>query len=117
MLRTMKSRMKIAVICAVVVSCATATACAGSSVSGESGGCRQDVRGVAGVIHPETSELRCAVINELIYAIPSEPQGYLVEGESPDLLWKCRLYAAKGHSVLLSCSHHQKHFSVVKDSS
>jgi len=73
-----------------------------------------EIRGVGGKVQPETSGLTCAKVKEIIGSVPSEPQGYVVISESPHLLWKCRLNAAKGHSVLLGCIHHRKHFSIVK---
>lgn len=92
------------------------SACAGSvALGGETIGCRQDIRGVKGIIRPETSKLRCDAINEIIFGMPSEPQAYSIFGDSPHLLWQCRLYPVKGHSVLLRCSNKEKHFSVVKE--
>lgn len=89
--------------------------CADSATLGEgTSGCRQEVRGEAGVIRPETSRLRCAAINEMLFGIPSEPQAYSILGESPRLLWKCRLYPASAQRVLLRCQHHQRHFTVVR---
>lgn len=77
-------------------------------------GCRQEVRGEAGVIRPETSRLGCAAINEMLFGIPSEPQVYSILGESPSLLWKCRLYPASAPRVLLRCQHHKRHFTVIR---
>jgi hypothetical protein len=92
-----------------------ASSCAGSSAPEvETTGCRQDIRGISGEIRTETSKLSCDAINALISAIPSAPQAYSIMGESPPLLWNCRLYAAKGHTVLLRCTHDAEHFSIVK---
>ena len=77
-------------------------------------GCRQEVRGEAGVIRPETSRLSCAAINEMLFGIPSEPGPYSILGESPRLLWKCRLYPASAQRVLIDCQHHKRHFAVVR---
>lgn len=113
----MSVRRMITLIAVGVTLSIIASACAGSSAPEvETIGCRQDIRGVTGVIRPETSGLGCSAINELIFGIPSEPQGYSILGESPRLLWQCRLYATRGHSVLLQCSHQARHFSVVKGS-
>lgn len=110
----MKIRVIISLTLAVAV-CVVADACAGSPVSEESGGCGMDLHGVAGVIRPESSDLTCETIkDDLLDAIPSKPQSFVIIGSSPHLLWKCQLYAAKTHPVLLQCSHHRKHFSVVK---
>jgi hypothetical protein len=80
----------------------------------DTSGCRQEVRGEAGVIRPETSRLSCAAIDEMLFGIPSEPQAYSILGESPRLLWKCRLYPASAQRVLLRCQHHKWHFTVVR---
>lgn len=85
-----------------------------STVAGDPSVCRQDVLGAAGKIRPETSGLSCAAIDELTFGIPSEPQAYSIMGRSPQLLWNCRLYAAREHSVLLRCRHREKHFTFVK---
>jgi hypothetical protein len=101
---------------AATMLCIVADSCAGAAppVLGESHGCATVIHGVAGMVRPEISSLSCAAIRQLIYALPSEPQRFLLEGESPSLLWKCRLYSAKRHALLLGCEHHRKHFSVVK---
>lgn len=89
--------------------------CAGSlAPEAEPSGCRQDIAGVPGVIQTETSKLNCTAINELISAVPSEPQAYSIMSESTHLLWNCRLYAPKGHAVLLRCTHNTQHFSIRK---
>lgn len=79
--------------------------------------CRREIRGVTGVIRPETSKLSCAVIDELTFGLPAEPQAYLIGGESPGMNWKCRYYSPAAKSVLLRCSYRQKHFSIVKEAS
>ncbi len=91
------------------------TACGRSAAPAvETTGCRLDIRGVAGLIQVETSKLSCDSINRLISAIPSEPQAYSIVGESPHLLWNCRLYAAKGHTDLLRCAHNAERFTIKK---
>lgn len=98
---------------AVLVVCVLASACAGSAVSAVSHGCQEEVwEGVPGLVQPETSGLTCDAIKELIKVRPSEPQSFLVQGAH--LQWKCQMNSPKGHTVLLRCAHHQKHFSVVK---
>lgn len=79
-----------------------------------SGGCQHRIRGVATVIRPETSRLSCVAIHKLIFGIPSEPQSYLIMGEAPHLLWKCRFYGVKSGPVLLQCQHHERRFSIDK---
>jgi hypothetical protein len=98
-------------------------ACGSSSVhadhsSGHSeggSGCRTYVRGVLRQILPESSDLSCSEIDDLINGIPSEPGVESIIGGSPRLLWKCRFYAAKeAPPLLLRCQHHDRRFSVVK---
>lgn len=86
-------------------------------VEGGTSGCRQEVLGKAGVIRPETSRLSCTAINEMIDSFPSEPQAYLIQGESPPLLWKCRFYGTEQGSVFLRCENDKRHFSIVKGAS
>jgi len=81
---------------------------------GGGSGCRQEIRGVTGVIRTETSKLSCADINNLTSGIPSEPEAYLIEGDSPRLFWKCRFYGTDMGSLLLRCQHDKRHFSIVK---
>lgn len=81
---------------------------------GDTSGCRQEVLGEAGVIRPETSRLSCTAINRMIDSIPSEPQAYLLQGEAPRLLWKCRFYGTEQGSVLLRCENDKRYFSIVK---
>jgi len=50
----------------------------------------------------------------MIDGIPSESQAYLIESESPRLLWKCRLYPASEQRVFLRCQHDKGHFTVVR---
>lgn len=103
----------IILICAVLVVCVTCSACGASAMS--SGSCREEVQGVAGVIRPETSSLSCAQIKELIEVRPSEPGGFVAIGEEPHRLWKCQVYVPKKSRVLLSCTHHQENFGIVKN--
>lgn len=107
----------ISVFIAAIMVCAVGDACAGSpGLVGTSGGCHEEIwEGVPGLVRPETSTLTCTAVKKLIKFRPSEPQSFLVSDELSKLRWKCQLYPAKGHSVLLRCTHHQKHFSVVKD--
>jgi hypothetical protein len=92
-------------------------ACAGSATpAGGVTDCRQEIRGVTGKIRPETSELGCTAISELIFGIPSEPEAYSIMGQSPRLLWNCRLYAANKLPVLLRCQHRKRHFTINKSS-
>jgi hypothetical protein len=106
---------KIGLICVVLVASVTSSACAGSPMLREPGGCGMLIRGVTGVVRPESSNLTCAAVKEIIDSVPSKPQKYLVISESPHLLWKCQLYPVKAQGVLLRCAHRQKHFSIVKD--
>jgi hypothetical protein len=100
-------------ISTVLVLCVLASACAGSAVSAVSHGCQEEVwEGVPGMVHPETSGLTCDAIKELIEVRPSEPESFLVQGAH--LQWKCRLNSPQGHTALLRCAHHRKHFSIVK---
>jgi len=101
----------IILVCAVLLACVTCSACGASAMS--SGGCREEVQGVVGVIRPETSSLSCAQIKKLIEVRPNEPGGFVVIGEEPRRLWKCEVYVPKKSRVLLSCTHHQEHFSIV----
>jgi hypothetical protein len=110
----MKRGRRIATVCAVVVACALCSACAEPAISQESGGCHEEVQRTAGVIQPETSGLSCAQIKKLIEVQPSEPGGFLLSGDEPHRTWKCRIYVPQKSKVLLGCTHHQKHFSVVK---
>lgn len=103
---------RIALVCAVVITCAMCSACADPAISRESG-CHDEVQEVAGVIRPETSGLSCAQIKKLIEVQPSDPGGFLVIGEEPHRLWKCRIYVPKKSKVSLGCTHHQEHFSVI----
>lgn len=105
------------VLISAIMMCAGGVACAGSPGLVEtSTGCHEEIwEGVPGVVRPETSGLTCTAIKELIKYRPSEPQGFLVSNESSNLRWKCQLYPAKAHLILLQCAHHQKHFSVAKD--
>lgn len=90
-------------------------ACGGAGVpAGELTGCRQEIRGVTGIIRPETSKLGCAAINDLVSSIPAEPENYLIRSDSPRLFWKCRYYGTEQGSVILRCEHDKSHFSLVK---
>jgi predicted small secreted protein len=77
-------------------------------------GCQRKISGVTGVTRPETSKLSCAAINNLVSSIPSEPENYLISGDSPRLLWKCRFYGTEQGSVLLRCENDKRHFGIVK---
>lgn len=114
-MQAMRFGRRIAVICAVVVACATCSACADPAMSMESSGCHEEVQGIAEMIRPETSGLGCAQIKKLIEVRPSEPGGFVAIGEEPHRLWKCQVYVPKKSRVLLSCTHHQEHFGIVKD--
>lgn len=93
-------------------------ACAGlERPAGDVPECQREIRGVTATIRPETSKLSCAEIDELVFALPDEPQAYLIEGESPGMQWKCRLFSTEAKSVLLRCSYHRKHFSYIKSTS
>lgn len=83
-------------------------------VGGNTSGCRQEVLGEAGVIRPETSRMSCTAINKMFDSIPSEPQAFLMQGESRLLLWKCRFYGTDQGSVLIRCESDKRHFSIVK---
>lgn len=104
------------VLIAAIMVCVWSDACAGSpALVGTAGGCHEEVwERVPGLVRPETSNLTCTAIKELIKFRPSEPQGFLVSDESSNLRWKCRLYPAKGHLVLLRCARRRRHFSIVK---
>jgi hypothetical protein len=70
---------------------------------------------VLGRILPETSDLNCAEIDDLIFGIPSEPGVNYIQDGSPRLLWKCSLYGEQEAPPLLyRCQHHKRHFSIVK---
>lgn len=79
--------------------------------------CQREIRGVTAAFQPETSKLSCAEIDELIFALPAEPQVFFISGESPGVRWKCRFYSPESHSVLLRCSYRQRHFSIVNSTS
>lgn len=90
-------------------------ACGGPVISaGEVSGCRPEIRGVSGLIRPETSGLNCGAINRLTFGMPSEPQAYSILSDSPRLLWNCRFYGVEEQAVLLRCQHDKKQFSIVK---
>jgi len=77
-------------------------------------GCQREISGASAVTRPETSRLSCAAINNLVSSIPSKPENYLIEGDSPHLNWKCRYYGTEQGTVLLRCEHDDRHFSIVK---
>jgi len=79
--------------------------------------CRRDIRGVTGVIRPETSKLTCTEIDSLTFGLPAEPESYLIEGDSPGMHWKCRFRLPEEQAVLLRCVYRQKHFSIVDEAS
>jgi len=81
---------------------------------GVTSGCQREYAGVKGVDRPETSRLSCAAIDKLIDTMPSEPETFLVSGDSSRLLWKCRFYGVEEQPVLLRCQHDAKQFSIVK---
>lgn len=80
-------------------------------------GCQQEIDGVTAVTRTETSKLSCAAINDLVSSIPSEPEKYLIQGDSPRLLWKCSWYGTEQGSVLLRCRNGKRHLSIVKAAS
>ena len=77
-------------------------------------GCERQIDDLASKTRTETSKLSCAAINDLVSAIPGEPENYLIRGDSPRLLWKCSYFGAEQGSVLLRCEHDKRHFSIVK---
>jgi hypothetical protein len=110
-------------ICVSVALGVVAGACGGASVDaqGSSGhaeggsGCHTYIRGVLRRILPETSDLSCTTIDDLITGIPSEPGVESILGGSPQLLWKCRFYGEQeAPPLLLRCQHHKRQFSIVK---
>ena len=80
-------------------------------------GCRREISGVTVVTRTGTSKLSCAAINNLVSSIPSEPENYLIRGDSPRLFWKCRFYGTDQGPVLLRCGTDNRHFSIVKSTS
>jgi len=70
---------------------------------------------VASKTRTETSKLNCAAINDLVSSIPSEPDNFLIQGDSPRLLWKCSYFGTEQGSLLLRCENDKRHFSIVKD--
>ena len=78
-------------------------------------GCQHEISGASAVTRPGTSRLSCAAINNLVSSIPSKPENYLIEGDSPHLKWKCRYYGTEEGTVLLRCEHDIRHFSIVKE--
>lgn len=128
-MQSLVSRRLVSLICVSVTLGVASGACGGGSghavgsVQGVSGstqakggsGCHKYIHGVFGRILPETSDLNCAAIDDLTFAVPSEPSVEYVQGESPRLLWKCRLYGEQeAPPLLLRCQHHRRHFSIVK---
>ena len=123
-MQSLPSRQLIGLICVSVALGVASGACGGgASVQAVSGpahaeggsGCHKYIHGVLGRILPETSDLNCAAIDDLTFAVPSEPSVEYVQGESPRLLWKCRLYGEQeAPPLLLRCRHHKRHFSIVK---
>lgn len=111
----MPAKRIISMIIVSIALCLFVGACADPrALVGKSSGCQREIRGAVGVNRPETSKLNCGAINELTFDLPSEPEAYLVMGESPRLLWKCRFYGPDAEKVLLRCAHHARHFSIVK---
>lgn len=85
------------------------------AVAGGAGSsCQREYAGATGVDMPETSRLSCASINNLTSSSPSEPEAFLIRGDSPRLLWKCRFFGAEARRVVLRCEHDQRHFSIIK---
>lgn len=92
-----------------------ATACGASADSTALGprGCDQTVLGTPGKIRPESSGLSCAAIKKLLSSVPAEPGGFLLSGESPDVVWKCNLYSARS-ADLVSCQRGLRKFRIVR---
>ena len=111
----MPAKRIISLIIVGIALCAFFGACADPrALVGKSSGCQREIRGAVGVNRPETSKLNCKDINGITFSLPSEPDVYLVMGESPKLLWKCWFYGTDAEKVLLRCEHHARHFSIVK---
>jgi hypothetical protein len=68
-------------------------------------GCERQIDDVASKTRTETSKLNCAAINDLVSSIPSEPEDFLIRGDSPRLLWKCSHYGTEQGSLLLRCEN------------
>jgi len=98
----------VAVALAVVV-----VAGCGSGAAADDGGCDQSVRGVAGVIHPETSKLSCSEIRSIIQFIPTTPGAFIVESKAPRLSWDCVLYG-RSSQTLIRCHRPRRAFSVIR---
>jgi hypothetical protein len=94
----------------LLAGCADPREVAGVGVTG----CMRQIDNVASKIRTETSKLNCAAINDLVSSIPGEPENYLIQGDSPRLLWKCSYFGTEQGSVLLRCEHDKRHFSIVK---
>jgi hypothetical protein len=94
----------------LLAGCPAANEVAGVGVTG----CERQIDDVASKTRTETSKLNCAAINDLVSSIPGEPENYLIRGDSPRLLWKCRYFGTEKGSVLLRCENDKRHFSIVK---
>lgn len=79
-------------------------------------GCQREISGATAVTRTETSKLSCAAINNLVSAIPSKPENYLIGTASPRLYWKCRYFGTEQGSILLRCEHDKRQFSIVRKS-
>src|SRR4051794_24585312 len=100
--RVMPGKKLVSVIVVSIAAGTLITACADPmTIAGGGSGCRGEFRGVTGVNRPQTSDLSCADINQLTFGVPSEPQGYLITGDSPHLLWKCRYFGTGVPHILL----------------
>ena len=75
-------------------------------------GCRQDVESAPGKILPETSELTCSQIKQLIAFAPAEAGKYLLEGGSGGPQWQCQKFGP-GSKHLLECSYQKRHFAIL----
>jgi hypothetical protein len=84
-----------------------------ATLAGGGSGCQRQFTGVTGVVQPETSSLSCADINHLFSAIPSKPESFLIQGDSPRLFWKCTFYGVDG-PIILRCAYEKRRFSIVR---
>ena len=122
-MRLMRFKLPSSLVGVIVAMGVAAGACGGTSVDAENSsrlseggsGCNIYIRGVLRRILPQTSDLSCKAIDDLIVGVPSEPGAYSILGGSPRLLWKCRLYGEQeAPRLILRCQHHKRHFSIVK---
>lgn len=85
-----------------------------SSSSDRTKGCVMKHNGVKSLIQPENSGLRCSAIRVIILVLSDQPGVQVVEDESGEPSWVCRVYQKSALPRELRCHQDQRHFERVR---